>query len=293
MERIGNIILNLDRRVIYLIVLITVFVPLVRPLGLPVTPTEEVRRAWQDIEDLEEGSVVLVSADYGAATIPETHTMFIALMHQCFQNNLKVIVIALVPQGAALASAGFETVLETQDSEGNPLYPDKEYGRDYVNLGYKAGGVAVMLGIGQSFAATFPQDINNTPVADLPLLRQVKSLGDCAYIFDIASVGYPEFWISYGSEREKVPLAVNCTAVSTAQYYPYYPDQIRGLIGGMKGAAEYEKLVGLPETLGRIPDAMRGMDAQTIVHIFIVLAIIVANFFYFMQQRRERAGGRG
>lgn len=294
MEKIGNIILNLDRRIIYLIVLVCVFVPLVKPLGLPVTPTEEVRRAYNDIENLEPGSVVLISCDYGAATMPETHTMYLALLHHCFRNKLRMVIISLVAQGAALANKGLEEVLATTDSQGNLVYPDAVYGVDYVNLGYKAGGTAVMLGIGQSFGSTFPQDINNTPIEEFPLLKEITSLGDCDYIFDIASVGYPEFWVSYGSERENVPMSVNCTAVSTAQYYPYYlAGQFRGLVGGMKGAAEYEVLVGMKETIGRTPDATKGMDSQTVVHIFIVFAIIIANFFYFMLRGKpDAAGGR-
>lgn len=293
MEKVGRIILNLDRRIIYLVVMICVFVPLVKPLGLPVTPTEEVRRAYQDIEDLEEGSVVLISADYGAATMPETHTMFLALVHQCFRNKLRMIVISLIPQGAALADNGLVEVLETTDAQGNLVYSDVVYGEDYVNLGYKAGGVAVMLGIGQSFSATFPQDFNNTDIEEFPLLKEITALGDCDYIFDVASVGYPEFWVSYGSERENVPLSVNCTAVSTAQYYPYYlSGQFSGLVGGMKGAAEYEVLIGMKEIIGKTPDATKGMDSQTVVHIFIVLAIIMANFFYFkMRGKPDSMGG--
>jgi hypothetical protein len=106
-------------------------------------------------------------------------------------------------------------------------------------------------------------------------------------------VGYPEFWVPYAAERENVPLSVSCTAVSAAQYYPYYrAGQFRGLVGGMKGAAEYEELVGMEQILGRTPDATKGMDAQTAVHVFIVLAIIVANFFYFLERRWLAAEGR-
>ena len=292
MEKVGRIILNLDRRIIYLVVLVCVFVPLVKPLGLPVTPTEEVRRAYQDIEDLEEGSVVLISCDYGAATMPETHTMYLALLHHCFRNKLRMVIISLVAQGAALANNGLEEVLATTDAQGNLIYADAKYGVDYVNLGYKSGGVAVMLGIGQSFTATFPTDINNMVAGDFPLLQEINSLGDCDYIFDIASVSYPESWVSYGSERENVPLSVSCTAVSTAQYYPYYlAKQFRGLVGGMKGAAEYEVLVGMKEIIGKTPDATKGMDSQTVVHIFIVFAIIIANFFYFMLRGKPDAAG--
>ncbi len=53
----------------------------------------------------------------------------------------------------------------------------------------------------------------------------------------------------------------------------------------MKGSAEYELLMGMEEILGRVPDATRGMDAQSLVHIFIVFSIIVANVLYFLDRR--------
>lgn len=56
----------------------------------------------------------------------------------------------------------------------------------------------------------------------------------------------------------------------------------------MKGSAEYEKLVGMEEILHRVPDATRGMAAQSFVHVFIVLSIILANVCYFIWIKRER-----
>ena len=291
MQRFGEIILNLDRRIIYLIVFLCVLIPLLRPLGIPFTATQEVKDAYNDIEALEPGSVVLISCDYGPSTIPENYTMYQALLHQCFRNGLRPIVLTLVPAGGSLASRGLKEVVEFTGADGELLYPGLTYGEDYAYLGYKPGGTAVMLAIGQSFITAFPRDYNQNPLSAMPLFKEITALGDTDYIFDIASVGYPEFWVSYASERENVPLSVNCTAVSAAQYYPYYQSrQFRGLVGGMKGAAEYEQLVGMEEIIGRIPDATRGMDSQSAVHIFIVLAIIVANFFYFRKLRYEAAG---
>lgn len=292
MEKLGNIILDLDRRVIYAIVFLCVLLPLLRPFELPFEPTQEVIDAWQDIEDLEAGGVVLISCDFGPSTIPENYTMLQALLHQCFRKNLRVIALTLVPAGAALGSRGIREAAEFKDASGNRLYPDIEYGRDYVYLGYKPGGTAVMLSLGQGFTDAFPRDHENRITSAMPLFKEITALADCKYIFDIASVGYPEYWVSYASERENVPLSVNCTAVSAAQYYPYYASrQFRGLVGGMKGAAEYEKLVGMEEIIGRVPDATKGMDAQSAVHLFIVMAIIIANIFYFMQGRQDRREG--
>jgi hypothetical protein len=109
----------------------------------------------------------------------------------------------------------------------------------------------------------------------------------------------PETWIAFGTAPNKLPLAVSCTAVSAAQYAPYaQAGQITGLGTGMKGSAEYETL--LREKYGKemaqaagsseppAGDATRGMDAQSAVHVFIVLTIILANIALSIQQRRER-----
>lgn len=290
MNKLVQTILGLDRRIIFLIVFLCVLLPLLFPLELPFTSTHEVETAYNAVDELPAGSVVLISCDFGASTIPENYTMYIALLHQCFRKKLRPVVMTLVDYGAALADKGLREVTEFTGPDGQKLYPDLEYGKDYAFLGFKPGSTSVMLGIGQSFSSTFPKDYSQNSTKDMPLFREVTSLKDVALIFDIASVGLPEFWVPYAAERENVPLAVSCTAVSAAQYYPYYQaGQFTGLVGGMKGAAEYEQLVGMKEILGSTPDATRGMDSQTVVHVFIVLAIIVANIMFFYDNRQRGA----
>jgi hypothetical protein len=288
MRKFGQIILNLDRRVIYTLVLICVIVPLVMPLELEITPTPEVISAFEDIEALETGSAVIISCDYGPNSMPETHPMYKALLHQCFRSGLRPIIVTLVVQGPGLASRGLRDVLQSTDTQGNLLYPGLREGVDYAFLGYRPGGTAVMLGVGQSFTTTYETDYDGDVTSEMPLFREIAALGDAAYIFDIASVGYPPYWLAYASERENVPMSACVTAVSAAEYYPYYrAGQFRGLVGGMKGTAEYEQLVGMEAILGRVPDATRGMDSQSVVHVLIVLAVIIANVFYFLERRWE------
>ena len=74
---------------------------------------------------------------------------------------------------------------------------------------------------------------------------------------------------------------MGCTAVSAVGYYPFLNSkQIIGLIGGMKGAAEYEKMI---EYIGR---ATAGMDSQSISHVFIIILIVVANISYFATRKK-------
>lgn len=55
-----------------------------------------------------------------------------------------------------------------------------------------------------------------------------------------------------------------------------------GLLGGLKGAAEYEKLINEPAT------ATRGMVAQTGAHLLIVILIVLGNIAYFAIELRKR-----
>jgi hypothetical protein len=71
-------------------------------------------------------------------------------------------------------------------------------------------------------------------------------------------------------------------------YYPYLSSrQLLGLIGGMKGAAEYEKRMDL------FGDARRGMDAQSMVHVIVALLVILGNVALFTVQRSGGTGGGG
>ncbi|MEZ5337302.1 MAG: hypothetical protein R3F46_03475 [bacterium] len=293
MHKLAKIILNLDRRIIYSIVMLCVAVPLIRPFGLPFRVTPEVQDGFELIESLHKGDVIVISADYGPSAEAETHPMYVALLHQCFRKGVRPVILTLIPDGPGLASRGLADVLNFSDPQTQQQpYKDFVAGQDYVFLGYKTGSQAIMIGIGQGFTGTFPTDYNGTETASMQIFRDAPKLSDTKCVFDIASVGLPEYWIPYGTERAGIPFIVSCTAVSAPQYYPYYTaGQATGLIGGMKGAAEYEKLVDMAAITGNDGPATKGLDAQSAVHVFIILAIVIANFFYVIDRRRPLSGG--
>jgi len=70
-----------------------------------------------------------------------------------------------------------------------------------------------------------------------------------------------------------------------ADYYPYLNSgQIFGLMGGMLGAAEYEKLVKRP---GRAMEAMR---VHVWTHMVIILFIVIGNVGFFLTKRKGGVG---
>jgi hypothetical protein len=266
--------LHIDRRYIFILVAIGVIVPLVFPIGLAVTTSPPVENVYKEIEGLEPGTPVIVSVDYDAATQPELSPMTTAVFRHCFARDLPVIITTLNPGGPGLA-------LEISDRISKEA--GAVYGEDYVFLGYKVGASAVILSIGQDFHVSFPADYFNTPIDEIPLMKKVKNYNDVGLVVSLSGTVAPEFWVAYAHERYGQKVAAGVTAVMAADYYPYLQTgQFVGLLGGLKGAAEYEKLIERPD------DGLKGMDAQTIVHLFIVVMIILGNVAYIFVQRAKR-----
>jgi hypothetical protein len=275
-------ILNLDRRVIYTIVALLVVIPLIKPFSLPIRPTPETRGIYDYIDQLEPGSNVMIAADFDPASKPELLPMLKAILAHCFARDIKAHILTLWPSGPGLA----QQAVEEQATKFN-----KKSGVDYCFLGFRYGNVAVILGVVSSITDTFTKDYYSRPTSAMPIYREVTSVKDFDYIVDIAAGATVEGWVVYAAEKTGVPMGAACTAVSATAYYPLLQaGQITGLSGGMKGSAEYEVMLrGEYGEEFNIPvgAATKGMDAQSAVHVFIVLSIIVANICYFISLKRE------
>jgi hypothetical protein len=100
------------------------------------------------------------------------------------------------------------------------------------------------------------------------------------------SAGYPgtKEWVQQVVSRYHLPMVAGVTAVSAPEYYPYLQTgQLEGLLGGMAGAAEYEVLTQHPAL------ATKGMDAQSLAHVFIALMILLGNLVN-LPGKAERKG---
>lgn len=282
-------LVHIDRRIIYLLIALGTTIPLLLPIGLPVSSTPPVERLFDKIEGLGQQEVVLVSFDYGPTTAPENNPMAQATLRHCFTRGVKVVVVALFPIGG-VTMAG--EILEGVAGE----YPDLEYGVDYAFLGYKDGAQAAMKQMmGNAFAEVFPQDFFGTDTNQLPLMRRVVNHEQIALVVSFSTNIIGEWWANLVNAQYGTPVAVGTTAVSAPKYYAFLDSgQMLGLLGGLKGASEYEQLLidAHPELMtiyqqAGIYTAMKGMDAQTVDHAIIMLFIIFGNTVYFLVQRRD------
>ena len=256
---------KLDRRWLFLIMGLLVLEPLMFPLALPLTVTRPVQGFVDAIDKVPDGSTVLMSCDYDPSGIPEMVPMTRTAFRHLLGKNCKVVITVLWPGGPGLV----DSVL----SEVAREFPDKKYGVDWVNLGYKSGNEAVMVVMGQGIANAFPRDYRGLDSRSLPVMREVRDYASFPLLVNISS-GYPgtKEWVQQVQARFHLPMVAGVTAVSAPEYYPYLQSgQIRGLLGGMAGAAEYEK------ARGEKGSATRGMDAQSLGHLFVAFCILLGN----------------
>jgi hypothetical protein len=119
------------------------------------------------------------------------------------------------------------------------------------------------------------------------VLQHVANLRDVNYAVSLGA-GNPgvEAWYVFGKDKYKFELGGGCTGVMAPGLYPLLRSgQINGLIGGLRGAAEYETLIGQK---GR---AIAGMDAQSATHLAIIVLVIICNLFYFSLRKQAKQQG--
>ncbi len=160
---------------------------------------------------------------------------------------------------------------------------DKVYGVDFVNLGYKANYVAVMSGMGQAISDIFPTDNSGTLLSELPLMQQTPNYDSISFLFEVADNATADYWVSIVNAQFGVPMVCGTTAVGAPKYYAFVASgQFKGLLGGMKGAAEYEILVGHKDA------AVKGMSAQSLVHLLIIFLVLLGNISFFIGRRKPK-----
>ncbi len=268
--RIGDI----DSRIIYLMLIAVIVFALVRPVGFAIKVSHETERVYNALAGLPEGSILWMGFELDAGAAPELMPAAEMAIRQAFDNNLRIIAGGMWQMAGDMAKEAFDAVL--------PDYPGKQYGVDWVNLGYRPGrDVWLDQMTRDAWAASSGVDAIGMPFDALPLMSGFRSLGDVKFVmvFSTGSPGTPEY-IKAATGPLGKPLAVACVSVEVPATMPYINSgQVVGGILGMKGAAEYETLMKRPGP------ATAGMDAQSFAHALIVGFIILGNVGYLIEKR--------
>ncbi len=264
-------LMALDRRWVYLAVAIAVTIPVLTPFKVPVYVTPEAKAVYDFVENTQPGEIIFLAIDYDPNAMAELHPMARVIMRQAFARNVRLIISALSQNGPGMA----EQLIAEISKEYN-----KKNGVDYVYLGYKPYPGITILAMGQNFRIPFPADYYNTPLDSLPMMDGLRNYDDVKGIISIAAGNIAEYWINYANGRYKAKIFFGVTGVMTADYYPFLQSgQLSGLLGGLKGASEYERLAHQEGV------ATEGMSIQTVAHLVVIAFIVLGNIGFFMSKK--------
>lgn len=233
-------------------------------INLPLT--QATADFYETIESLQEGSVALLSHDYDPGTAAEITPQVSAILDHLMRRGAKIVNLSLTPEGQALADRALESVVSDHDG----------YIQDYINLGYVAGN---------EVGARFIAEGLGPRLSPYPLGAAVRGLEDVDLIIVLA--GSQELlrrWVEQVQAPYKVAMVAGVSAQVDPAARPYYRSgQLEGLLSGLVGAAEYERLNQHPGV------ALSRMLPQAAAHLVIALFILLGNFAHLV----ERLGGRG
>lgn len=257
-------LLKLDRRFFFILLALAIFIPVVKPLNLPNKyPAKEVRTVYNAIDNLPEGSFVLLGIDYEPATRPELFPQTVAVLRHAFRKNLRVAVMYFVPAASGIIEEIFADI---------PKEYGKQYGKDYVIFPYQPNYIAVLTQMGNDIYAIYDKDKDGNNLKTMPVMRGINKFRDMGFVVEFTGTALLDAWVALASDKFGFKLAGGVTAVSQPGYGPYVQTgQLTGLLGGMKGGADYEVLLNKP---GK---GTSGIDALNAAHFMVLGLIIFSN----------------
>lgn len=268
-----------SRELLYTLLLLSVILPLLHPIGIPIEISVRTRDVYNYVEKLKPGCHVYIEVYYEVAARGELEPNLIALTKHLFDKGCRIVYGSLSAFGVVAFSLFRAGAAD--------LFADKVYGRDYVYLGYIAGGEAATASLAKSIKGTISVDNYGNRLEDLPLMKEVDKATDFDLVVIVSSgTDIFAFYVRQWHTPYGAPLLFVALSVIGPSIEPFVgAKQAIGMLVGQRAAAEYEVLVG------RLGLGMASMDAQSTSHMLILAFIVIGNVVYWSKRLSSRRGG--
>lgn len=275
-----------DVRMIYLVLWILVGIPLLSPLYLPLSISPDTVKYHDAVEALPAGAVVAFGMDvspagYGGELGPQAR----ATATHVLRKPVKVIFLSFWETGAPLIESVWK------DPFVAALIKTKEYGKDYVNLGWIPGTETGMASFATDIWKTAEKgDYKGTKLADLPIMTNVKTVDDFYMLICIetGTPGGPEYLRQWQARNPKLKMIVGSLGVSVPANMAYVASgQYMSILRGGRGATEYQRLLNIVT-----PADVQGADAMTMSHVVVLAFLAIGNIAYFATKKPKTSGGK-
>ena len=276
---------RIDRRVLYILLALVLSAPFLFSVPVPPTVVSPQTRSFYDtIEEIARDPVankklVILCCNYDSGTMAENETQAEAVMRHLMQHHLKFAIFDFAyPQGRELAQQFADSIEKKYNYQ---------YGRDYVNWGYRPTGAIVPLlkSAVRDVPGTLKTDIHGSDLSSIPVMAGVKTVEDIGLIVEVTPSETLPTWLQFFQHtgKEAIPTLYCPTRVMAPQAFPFLKSgQIQGMLSGLNGTIEYE---GLIHEQGF---ATRASASLSYSHLLIIAMIVLGNIGMFAGKHAER-----
>jgi len=251
------------RKIFWALILIVALIPVIRPLRLPVTVSNQTTDFYEILNDVPEGSTVVMGITLTSPSV-SLRSGYYALLSFMYSHDLNIIFIPL--------GIGGELACEYMATYGGIVEEyGLEYGNDYVIMPFLSGEETAMAAIATNFRQAYSTDYRNSPIDSIPLLDGVDDFND----IDLTIGQYSIFTFGEMYVRQ---WAVNFQPILImGQFYgiaPYYGTYVTGNLDASmtKDWAAFEYIVNIPgEELIRLDT----QNLQGLVTILMLYGMII------------------
>ncbi len=266
----------IDRRYLYAALLIIVVLGLLVPIPLPLAVGPQARGFYQAIETADPNKIALVSTLWSASTQGENRPQTRVILEHLMRKRLRFALIAFGdPQS---------TILAQEVAEGLAKQYHYEYGRDWINFGYRADIAGTLKGMVKDMRETLKRDSQeDKPLDQFPVMKGIHNIKDVNVIAEVSASGNYASWLGLVVGTTDAAFCYAPTSVMAPELYTYIDSgQMKGMLFGIKGAAEYERLLGIKGFTTR---------AITPVSLSLVLLFVLIGLGNYGMYAAKRRGG--
>jgi len=273
---------TLDRRTIYFLLLLGLCIPLWLRYSLPPARMQSAQRLFEVIERLEvkPGEIAFVALDLGPSTKAENGPQAEVVIEHLMRRRVPIALFSIYYQAEPfLESIPTGVAARLMQEKPGEIW---EYGKDWVNLGYRPGADSLIQGIPKSknLAELFAEDVRGNRLSNLPIFKEVRTLEQIRLLAQFTGLyGVLDSYLQFFQKSGYRPVFVHgCTSITIPEAFIYLDSgQLQGLLEGIAGAAWYSELLK-KRFPGRATDSSLVMNtALGIAHLIIILLIAAGN----------------
>ncbi len=271
-----------DKRWVYVWLFILVLVPLMRPIGMPISVSSMTKDYYDQINSLKEGDIVFDSWNMEFSGYMELKPGVLATHKMFIEKGVKLIIAFGHFEGVAIPPIVFGQLEEYMNRH------DYTEGEDYIIIGYVLPNEAAVAALSQDFHANVKVDWKGKSIAGT-FLDQIENAGDFDLINDYTTGLATTFEIRHMVLTYDIPMAVNSIGVSIPGHLANLDaGLITSLLQSTRGGAELEFLIYEPGP------GLKSMDAFSLAHYMLIAFILIGNIGHYGWARRaeykERTG---